>query len=84
MLLYRHTKDNNDKQKGKMKIINMAANDEVVANITGGNNLTLDEAIELVGEFVQAEDAPNVIIDDEGYYYDDLAYVTDDYDGEDW
>ena len=62
-----------------MKIINTAANNEVVANIVGGNLLSLEGAIELVGEFVYAEDAPDVIIGDNAYYYDDLAYITDDY-----
>ena len=61
-----------------MKIINTAANNEVVASIIGGNLLSFEAAIELVGEIVCAEDAPDVIIGDNAYYYDDLAYVTDD------
>lgn len=56
-----------------MKIINTETN-ETVATIIGGNNLTLDEAIELVGGEVINEpeypDDPNVIINGVGYWWD--------------
>ena len=63
------------KRKGEqtMKIINTVTNQEV-AYITTNHSMTLDEAIECAGEFVAAdrEDDPNVLIDGQLYYYDEL------------
>lgn len=66
-----------------MKIIYTPTN-ETVAEILGGNNMTLDEAIEFVGEIINDEnddrfhhDGSNVIINGERYWYDDLDTVVD-------
>ena len=65
-----------------MKIIN--ANGEVIATITSGNTLTLDEAINIVGEIINdarddrySDDGDNVIIGGERYWYEDLETVAD-------
>ena len=49
---------------------------EVIAEITTNHSMTLDEAIELVGEIITPEydEDPNVLIDGKGYWYDDLEY----------
>lgn len=66
-----------------MKIIYTPTN-ETVAEILGGNNMTLDEAIEFVGEIINDEnddryyhDGQNVIINGERYWYDDLDTEVD-------
>ena len=66
-----------------MKIINTITN-EIVATILGGNNLTLDEAINLVGEIINdtederwSDDGDNVIINGDRYWYEDLAAIVD-------
>lgn len=66
-----------------MKIINTITN-EIVATILGGNNLTLDEAINLVGEIINdtederwSDDGDNVIINGDRYWYEDLAVIVD-------
>ena len=66
-----------------MKIINTTTN-EVVASILGGNNMTLDEAIEFVGEIINdttderwSDDGDNVIINGNRYWYDDLDTMAD-------
>lgn len=64
-----------------MKIINTAANNEVVANIIGGNRLQLHEAIGLVGDLVEEGPFLCAIIDGKKYDYDDLDYATDSYVG---
>lgn len=64
-----------------MKIINKH-NNETVATILGGENLTLDEVINLVGEIINdtnddrwSDDGDNVIIGDDRYWYEDLELV---------
>ena len=66
-----------------MKIINTITN-EVVANILGGNTMTLDEAIQFVGEIINdtaderwSDDGDNVIINGERYWYEDLGTIAD-------
>ena len=64
-----------EKEK-KMKIINNKTN-EILAEIVGGNNLTLDSACNLMDIPVMqtAEDYAA----DNGYHYDDLELVPDDW-----
>ena len=57
-----------------MKIINTVTN-EVVATITTNRSMTLDEAIELVGEVIPEAENENVVIDGKEYYYEDLEMV---------
>lgn len=57
-----------------MKIINTATN-EIVAEIMTNHSMTLDEAINLVGEIYQQNEDENVLIDGNWYYYDDLDMV---------
>lgn len=57
-----------------MKIINTVTN-EVVAAINTNRSMTLDEAIELVGEIIPEAENENVVIDGKEYYYDDLEMV---------
>ena len=57
-----------------MKIINKVTN-EVAATINTNRSMTLDEAIELVGEIIPESENENVIIDGKEYYYDDLEMV---------
>ena len=57
-----------------MKIINTVTN-EVVATITTNRSMTLDEAIELVGEIIPEAENENVVIDGKEYYYEDLEMV---------
>lgn len=57
-----------------MKIINKVTN-EVAAIINTNHSMTLDEAIELVGEIVPESENENVIIDGKEYFYDDLEIV---------
>lgn len=54
-----------------MKIINTVTN-EVVATINTNRSMTLDEAIELVGEIIPDAENENVVIDGKKYYYEDL------------
>ncbi len=68
-----------------MKII-VKSTKEIVAEITGGKGMTLDEAIDFVGEFINdandgrfSDDGDNVIIDGERYWYEDLDYVVDEF-----
>jgi hypothetical protein len=62
------------KETIKMKIINKVTN-EVAAIINTNRSMTLDEAIELVGEIVPESENENVIIDGKEYFYDDLEIV---------
>lgn len=50
---------------------------EIVRHIVSNHSMSLDEAINLVGEFVDMEniDDPNVVIDEKMYWYDDLDLV---------
>lgn len=57
-----------------MKIINIATN-EIIAEITTNHSMTLDEAINLVGEIYQQNEEENVLINGNWYYYDDLDIV---------
>ena len=57
-----------------MKIINKVTT-EVAAIINTNRSMTLDEAIELVGEIVPESENENVIIDGKEYFYDDLEIV---------
>lgn len=59
-----------------MKIIN-TTNQETVAEIITNHSMTLDEAIELVGSILTAENPwdENVEIDGKLYFYDDLDLV---------
>ena len=61
-----------------MKIINTITN-EIVAEILTNHSMTLDEAINLVGEIINdadderfSEDGDNVIIDGKRYWWEDL------------
>jgi hypothetical protein len=61
-----------------MKIINTITN-ETVAEILTNHSMTLDEAINLVGEIINdadderfSEDGDNVIIDGKRYWWEDL------------
>lgn len=61
-----------------MKIINTVTN-ETVAEILTNHSMTLDEAINLVGEIINdadderfSEDGDNVIIDGRRYWWEDL------------
>lgn len=71
-----------------MKIINITTN-ETIKKILGGEKLTLDEAINLIGEIVNdtnddrwSDDGDNVIINGERFWYEELDYVVDNYDDE--
>lgn len=54
-----------------MKIINKATG-ETVATIITNHSMTLDEAIELVGEIDPDQMDESVLIGGEWYYYEDL------------
>ena len=61
-----------------MKIINTVTN-ETVAEILTNHSMTLDEAINLVGEIINdadderfSEDGDNVIVDGKRYWWEDL------------
>ena len=61
-----------------MKIINTITN-ETVVEIFANHSMTLDEAINLVGEIINdadderfSEDGDNVIIDGRRYWWEDL------------
>lgn len=61
-----------------MKIINTVTN-ETVAEILTNHSMTLDEAINLVGEIINdadderfSDDGDNVIIDGKRYWWEDL------------
>ena len=72
-------------EKTKMKIINKITN-ETVATILGGSNLTLDEALDLIGA-VNVDDMDNDLYSNDGdniitpdgkrWWYDDLDYIAD-------
>lgn len=57
-----------------MKIINTVTG-ETVSEITANHSMTLDEAINLVGEIITPENPgdADVLIDGNLYFYDDLA-----------
>ncbi len=62
-----------------MKIINTVTN-ETLAEITTTHSMSLDEALNLVGEIITSaydprwsDDGDNVIIGGTRYWYDDLA-----------
>lgn len=68
-----------------MKIVNTITN-EIVAEILGGESLTLDEALNLIGaENVDnmdndrySNDGDNIITPDgKRWWYDDLDYIAD-------
>lgn len=72
-------------EKTKMKIINKITN-ETVATIIGGSNLTLDQALDLIGAVNVADmdndlysnDGDNIITaDGKRWWYDDLDYIAD-------
>ena len=56
-----------------MKIINIATG-ETVAEITTNHSMSLDDAINLVGEIIAPENPwdPDVLIGGNLYFYDDL------------
>lgn len=54
-----------------MKIISKSTN-KTVAEIVTNRSMTLDDAINIVGEIFPANEDENVLIDGEWYYYDDL------------
>lgn len=68
-----------------MKIINTITN-ETVATIIGGSNLTLDEALDLIGA-VNVDDMDNDLYSNDGdniitpdgkrWWHDDLGYIAD-------
>lgn len=55
-----------------MKIINIATG-ETVAEITTNHSMSLDDAIDLVGEFDHWDPNPDILIAGNIYHYDDLA-----------
>lgn len=68
-----------------MKIINKITN-ETVATIIGGSNLTLDQALDLIGAVnvddmgndLYSNDGDNIITaDGKRWWYDDLDYIAD-------
>lgn len=68
-----------------MKIINKITN-ETVATIIGGSNLTLDQALDLIGAVnvvdmdndLYSNDGDNIITPDgKRWWYDDLDYIAD-------
>lgn len=68
-----------------MKIINKTTN-ETVATIIGGSNLTLDQALDLIGAVnvvdmdndLYSNDGDNIITaDGKRWWYDDLDYIAD-------
>ena len=68
-----------------MKIINKITN-ETVATIIGGENLTLDQALDLIGAVnvdgmdndLYSNDGDNIITaDGKRWWYDDLDYIAD-------
>lgn len=74
-----------------MKIIDRNTND-VVATILGGENLTLDQALDLIGaenvvdmdNDLYSNDGDNIITSDgKRWWYDDLDLVADNYQPED-
>lgn len=67
-----------------MKIINTVTNEEV-AYITTNHSMTLEEAIECAGEFVETEydDDPNVLIDGKYYFSEELDIRGDGWSKED-
>lgn len=65
-----------------MKIVDTNTNG-TVAEILGGNRMTLDEAINFVGEIINdanderfSNDGDNVIINGERYWYEDLDIIA--------
>lgn len=65
-----------------MKIVDTNTN-ETVAEILGGNRMTLDEAINFVGEIINDEnderfsdDGDNIIINGKRYWYEDLDIIA--------
>lgn len=61
-----------------MRLVNINTG-ETIANIMANHSMTLDEAINLVGEIINDADDPrfdsedgNVIIDGNRYQYDDI------------
>lgn len=72
-------------EKTKMKIINKITN-ETVATIIGGSNLTLDEALDLIGA-VNVDDMDNDLYSNDGdniitpdgkrWWYENLDYIAD-------
>ncbi len=74
-----------------MKIIDKITN-ETVAEILGGENLTLDQALDLIGA-VNVDDMDNDLYSNDGdniittdgkrWWYDDLYLVADNYQPED-
>ena len=72
IILVRNTQQTTRKERKKiMKIINKVT-EEVIAEITTNRGMTLDEAIELVGEIHSENTEENVEIDGNWYCYDDL------------
>ena len=68
-----------------MKIINKITN-ETVATIIGGSNLTLDQALDLIGAVnvvdmdndLYSNDGDNIVTaDGKRWWYDDLDYIAD-------
>lgn len=71
-----------------MKIILKSTN-ETVVEILSNHSMSLDDAINLVGEIISdandnrfCNDGDNVIIAGERYWYDDLDVVGDDWTGD--
>ena len=58
-------------EETKMKII-CNSTGKVVKEILGGENMTMDEALNFVGEIHPEMDDENVEIEGKWYYYDDL------------
>lgn len=68
-----------------MKIINKITN-ETIATIIGGSNLTLDQALDLIGAVnvvdmdndLYSNDGDNIVTaDGKRWWYDDLDYIAD-------
>lgn len=61
-----------------MTIIYNKNTNEIIAEITTNHSMSLDEAINLAGEFIPMEniDDPNVLISGKEYWYDDLDLIN--------
>lgn len=51
------------------------ARKEIAAEILGGENMTLDEALEFVGAEPCVEEEASLLIKETEYWYDNLIYV---------
>ena len=61
-----------------MTIIYNKNTNEIITEITTNHSMSLDEAVNLAGEFIPMEniDDPNVLISGKEYWYDDLDLIS--------